>query len=122
MSSNAESVVDATCAVCGIDRKDFYGRKRTRDIVVAREMVVYILRRRFGLSLRDIGKAINRDHATVLNLLYNFSYDLKTTEGMRKKYGAIVDRIEESVLYTELNRECEEILDGYETKESYSGV
>ena len=31
---------------------------------------------------------------------------------MRKKYGAIVDRIEESVLYTELNTECEEILDG----------
>ena len=122
MSSNTESVVDTTCAVCGIDRKDFYGRKRTRDIVVAREMVVYILRRRFGLSLRDIGKAINRDHATVLNLLYNFSYDLKTTEGMRKKYGAIVDRIEESVLYVELNTECEEILDGYETEESYSGV
>ncbi len=122
MSSNTESVIDATCAVCGIDMKDFYGRKRTRDIVVAREMVVYILRRRFGLSLRDIGKAINRDHATVLNLLYNFSYDLKTTEGMRKKYGAIVDRIEESVLYTELNTECEEILNGYETKESYSGV
>lgn len=122
MSSNTESVIDATCAVCGIDGKDFYGRKRTRDIVVAREMVVYILRRRFGLSLRDIGKAINRDHATVLNLLYNFSYDLKTTEGMRKKYGAIVDRIEESVLYVELNTECEEILNGYETKESYSGV
>ena len=122
MSSNTDSIVDATCSVCGIDRKDFYGRKRTRDIVVAREMVVYILRRRFGLSLRDIGKAINRDHATVLNLLYNFSYDLKTTEGMRKKYRAIVDRIEESVLYVELNTECEEILDGYETKESYSGV
>ena len=117
MSSNTESVVDATCVVCGIDRKDFYGRKRTRDIVVAREMVVYILRRRFGLSLRDIGKAINRDHATVLNLLYNFSFDLKTTEGMRKKYGAIVDRIEESVLYVELNTECEEILVAYDTKE-----
>ena len=57
-----------------------------------------------------------------MNLLYNFSYDLKTTEGMRKKYGAIVDRIEESVLYVELNTECEEILNGYETKESYSGV
>ena len=53
----------------------------------------------------------------MLNLLYNFSFDLKTTEGMRNKYGAIVDRIEESVLYVELNTECEEILKAYDTKE-----
>lgn len=51
----------------GITVKDLKGRCRTRAIVEARQIAMYLLRLYTDLSLIKIGKWFNRDHTTVLH-------------------------------------------------------
>lgn len=51
----------------GITVKDLKGRCRTRAIVEARQVAMYLLRLYTDLSLIKIGKWFNRDHTTVLH-------------------------------------------------------
>ena len=46
------------------------GQSRGRDVVNARQIAMYLIRRMTNLSLNDIGKAFgDRDHTTVLHSL-----------------------------------------------------
>jgi hypothetical protein len=59
-----QQIVDAA----GLTLEQLRGRGRGRNEVAVRRIVAAYLRRR-GCSLPEIGRVVNRDHTTVLNLL-----------------------------------------------------
>lgn len=59
-------VVGAVCAEVGLPASAIYGKSRVRNVVMARRLVCYILRRD-GMSLPAIGAAIGLDHTSVLH-------------------------------------------------------
>ena len=51
----------------GIDKEDFFSRKRTGTLAGARQLICKVLYDIGGLSYNFIGRAIGRDHTTVIH-------------------------------------------------------
>ena len=65
-----ESIIEYIAKYFGLDSEVLQGQSRGRDIVNARQISMYLIRRMTNLSLNDIGKAFgDRDHTTVLHSL-----------------------------------------------------
>ena len=65
-----ESIIEYIAKYFGLDSEVLQGQSRGRDIVNARQIAMYLIRRMTNLSLNDIGKVFgDRDHTTVLHSL-----------------------------------------------------
>jgi hypothetical protein len=51
----------------GVTTGDILGKSRKRDIVLARQVVMYFLHETFGISYPKIGAVLDRDHTTCLH-------------------------------------------------------
>lgn len=61
-----KAYVDAVAEATGLQPRVIYGASRKRQIAMARQLVMF-LAHRDGVSLSTIGRALNRDHTTVLH-------------------------------------------------------
>lgn len=62
------TVIDAVAAEAGISHEALLGDGRDRNLIVARCVVSWLMRND-GFTLKEIGAAINRTHASIANLL-----------------------------------------------------
>ncbi len=51
----------------GITREEIVGKKRDKPIALARHVTIYLVRKTTEMSFPNIGKLVNRDHATVMS-------------------------------------------------------
>ena len=62
-----------------MDSSVLYSQSRSRDVVNARNIAMYLIRRMTNLSLVDIGKKFGgRDHSTVLHSLDNVEQKMRS--------------------------------------------
>lgn len=65
-----EDVIGAVCEHLNLTEKAVLGKSRQREVVRARQMVMYLCKRLTSRSLSEIGKTVgNRSHATVIHTL-----------------------------------------------------
>jgi len=60
------AIIKVTADTYGVTEKQIYGRVRTAELVVPRQVAMYLVREAVGLSFPAIGKTFNRDHTTTL--------------------------------------------------------
>ncbi len=65
----------------GISREDIVGTKRNKEIATARHISIYLVRQITEISLPNIGKIFNRDHATILASIRAVEKRLNTETG-----------------------------------------
>ena len=66
----AQAVVNYICSTYHIDEDVLRGQSRGREVVTARQIAMYLMRRMICMNLVDIGKEFgDRDHTTVLRSL-----------------------------------------------------
>ena len=63
----------------GISIDDLKGRKKTKEIALARHKCIYVIRNTTQLSTNDIGRLLSRDHSTVLSSI-NFIDEKKQND------------------------------------------
>ena len=51
----------------GIKPSDLRSKRRTQRVSLARNVAMYLLYKRFGLTLDDTGRFLHRDHTTVIH-------------------------------------------------------
>jgi chromosomal replication initiator protein len=62
-----DAIIDAVVAHFGVDKERMLGRDRSRDIVLPRQVAMYLIREETNASLPEIGAALGgRDHTTVM--------------------------------------------------------
>lgn len=61
-----ERLVQTMCRKLEISYKQLCSKSRKRDYVLRRQVISYILRRKYKWSYKHIGDKINRKHCTVL--------------------------------------------------------
>ena len=59
--------VDLACEYFLISKESFFSSSRKQDLVSARQIVAYIMRYKYRMSATEIGKRMNRDHATSIH-------------------------------------------------------
>ena len=73
-----ENVISKVCKKYGLSEDDIKGRKKTKEIAMARHICIYIIRKLTDLSLPAIGRILNRDHTTVMSSLQVIENELRT--------------------------------------------
>ena len=82
-------IVSYICNYFNVDEDTLRGQSRSRDVVAARQIAIYLIRSMTNLSLDDIGKEFdNRDHSTVL-------YSIQQVEKKMKKDAAFAETVKE---------------------------
>ncbi len=65
---DGSDIVESLSKSLGFERKDIEGSSRKQEIVEARDIIIYILRKYGGLSFPSVGALIgNRDHTTAIH-------------------------------------------------------
>ena len=62
----AKDIIAVACNVCNTSEIEIKSKKRTENIVFARQLISWALRDRLKLTLQSVGKMVNRDHSTVI--------------------------------------------------------
>ena len=72
-------IISYICSYYNIDEETLRGQSRSRDVVAARQLAMYLIRRMHATSLDGIGKEFgNRDHSTILHSLDKVEKQMQT--------------------------------------------
>ncbi len=72
------AIIRRVAAAFGIAEKQLLGSSRLRNVLVPRQVAMYLVRELAGLSLPRIGTAFGRDHTTVLHACRKIEELIKT--------------------------------------------
>ncbi len=85
-----DEVIDAVLDHFGVGRRDLSGRSRTKEIVLPRQVAMYLLRAETDASLLEIGSELGgRDHTTVLHGIRQIERSVASDAGLRSRILAI---------------------------------
>ena len=77
-----------------MDEDTLRGQSRSRDVVAARQIAIYLIRRRAGYLLNDIGKEFgDRDHSTIMHSLDKVEKQMRTDPAFAEKVKEITTNI-----------------------------
>jgi chromosomal replication initiator protein len=87
-------VVDAVAVHYGVSLRDLRGRARTKDVVLPRQVAMYLLREETDSSLVAIGKELGgKDHTTVMHGINQIKQALITDTSLRSQVMSIREAI-----------------------------
>ncbi len=79
-----ESIIQVVCEHFGITPLDIASQKRNRDIVVPRQIVMYLCRNMTESPLQTIGKYMGgRDHTTIIHGAEKISNEIEKNDSLR---------------------------------------
>lgn len=62
-----QAVLQAVCQRFGLTTQDILGDQRSREVLMARQIAMYLLREKAQLPLQQIGQMFGKNHSTVLH-------------------------------------------------------
>lgn len=92
-SITTEKIISSVCNFYNLNESDIKGRRKTSNIVTARFVTIYLLRTLTDKSSPEIGKLLDRDHATILNAESKISDRLKNDPQLEFEINTIIKDI-----------------------------
>ena len=80
-----EEIINKVCTYHKIDKHDFKSRRRENDLVEARTDYAHLAKMKTNHSSAVIGRAINRDHATIIYYYGRKPSNIDGINGVSKK-------------------------------------
>jgi len=89
-----QTVIEKTAAYFDLQPGDITGTKRDRDIVVPRQIAMYLMREELGLSYPKIAQNVGgRDHTTAMHSCNKIEKALELDEELRAELNQVKERI-----------------------------
>ncbi len=86
----------------GVKVKDMKGPRRTKDLALARQVAMYILREEFNYKLEQVASFLSRkDHTTVLHALDKIKSKMMLQDEFNLQISKIITTINDSAVVTE---------------------
>ena len=93
-TASCDNVIESVCEFYGIQKNVLTTKTRKREIVRARQIIMYIFRENLGLSYSFIGKRFgNRDHTTVMHACEKVHKGLQENSIFQKDYEKLVKHV-----------------------------
>ena len=83
---NLKDFLNSYVIANNINREEFISSSRKREIVDSRMIYFVVARNLGGYTLSELGKSVNRDHATVMYAIRNYDHLSSYDESMKHKY------------------------------------
>lgn len=84
-------IVNSAAEKYGIPTDEILGKKRSKEIVWARHLSVYAMRKLTDMSFNEIGKFFNRDHATIMASVEKIEKEAETNPAVAKEIQELID-------------------------------
>ena len=88
-------IIDAVARFFQTSPASLASRSRRRDVLVPRQLSMYLCRRYTDASLADIGRLLNRDHPAVANAVRKIERQLLENVRLRYQVEALIGRLDE---------------------------
>lgn len=89
-----ESIIQTVCDHFGITPLDIASQKRNRDIVIPRQIVMYLCRTMIDIPLQTIGKYMGgRDHTTIIHGAEKISNEMNKNDSLRNTIEVLKKKI-----------------------------
>lgn len=86
----------------GVTVKDIKGPRRTKELALARQVAMYILREEFNYKLEEIAKYLNRqDHTTVIHAIDKVKSKMMVQEAFSRQVSQLITTINDSAVINE---------------------
>lgn len=82
LTPSAEVILDETAKFYGLEAKVLLGSSRKANIVLARQVSMFIIRSMTNMSLPEMGKFYGMHHTTVMHSVEKIETSLKTDKGL----------------------------------------
>ena len=92
-----DDIISECARFFDVSSADIRGRSRQKDIALARQVAMYLMRMELGMTLEEIGENLSRDHATVISAVNKISKLSHTDESVMKALSTLKKRINERV-------------------------
>lgn len=91
----SENVVELVCEMYGVSYDQLKHKTRARNIVEARHVLSWVLVKKMGLTLSEVGRTFlgGRDHTTVINSIERFNNIYDTEEDFRFKISLLIEKL-----------------------------
>jgi chromosomal replication initiator protein len=88
----AETIIEVVADHFKIAVTDLLGKKRNKEIVMPRQVAMYLAREMGAMSYPDIGRAFDRDYTTVIHSFEKVKAELKKDAALRQAISEIRSR------------------------------
>ncbi len=89
-----EQILAVVAELYRVEVDDLTGRSRNREVVLPRQVAMYLLREETGASLPQIGELLGgRDHTTVMYAHEKISQQIETDDALRRQVLAVKERL-----------------------------
>jgi len=89
-----ELVIKEVCKHYSVPKEDILGRKRTKDIVTPRQVLMYLMRHEINLSFPEIGKEMGgKDHTTIMHGCNKIESEISNNPRLKNDISTIKDSI-----------------------------
>ncbi len=91
---SARPIIEAVATAFRLDPEDLLGKRRSKDIALARQVAMYLLREEAQLSLAQTGRELGgRDHTTVLHGCSKIAETLDRDHRLQRQVDQIRERL-----------------------------
>jgi len=96
---SASDVIDAVCRYYRVEPRALKGKERGKDVVLPRQVAMYLMRQRTQSSLVDIGRELGgRDHSTVLHGCERIQTEAQADVQLRRDLDSIEEMLRQVAL------------------------
>ncbi len=95
VSVTVDKIFSAIDRKYNVKKADLVGKSRVKEIANARHISIYLIRTLTEMSLPNIGKIFNRDHATVMSSIDNVEKRLDSSQQFEAEINEIMKEIRE---------------------------
>ena len=89
-SLNSKDIIQAIIKFYNLESKDLVGKSRKKEVVLPRQVLMYLLRDEINLSFPAIGQEIGgRDHTTVMHACTKIENEIKLNERLAQEISSI---------------------------------
>lgn len=89
-----ELIINTVCEHFHISKNDLIGSKRNSEIVLPRQIAMYLCREMTQTNFKEIGNIMGkRDHSTVIHGYDKISYEVRTSENIRNIIDVLTKKI-----------------------------
>ena len=93
VAETVDTILEVTARKYDVTVESILGKSRTKTIKTARNVAMYVIKKVLDLSLNDIGKMMDRDHATVHSNIKTVEADMKTDDKLNNDIFEIMSEI-----------------------------
>ena len=93
-SPSPERVLTAVAQVFNVAHQDLLGRRRHKELTIARQIAMFLLHKELGLAVTRIGRLLGgKNHSTVIYGIDKVGVELKANAALRQKVQAVKEKL-----------------------------